>query len=193
MIAFVTSSEGKFREAVRLARLPLERIDVDLPEPQGLDVSAVVRAKAAAAWKIVGRPVIVEDTALELSALGGFPGPLVKWLLVSAGAEAIPRMLAAYDDRRAVARAALAFADAKGLLVVHGSVAGSIVFPKGTGGFGWDAVFRPEREELTFAEMTPEAKDSASHRARAFTALHEALSQRGLPPEAAEPAEPAVS
>jgi non-canonical purine NTP pyrophosphatase (RdgB/HAM1 family) len=187
VIAFVTSSEGKFAEAIRLSNLPLERIDLDLPEPQGLDVSAVVRSKAAAAWKIVGRPVIVEDTALELSALGGFPGPLVKWLLSSAGAEAIPRMLAAYDDRRAVARAAIAYADEKGLLVVHGSVAGSIAFPKGTSGFGWDPVFRPEGQELTFAEMAPEAKDAVSHRARAFAALHEALAQRGLPADSGEP------
>ena len=187
-LAFVTSSEGKFLEATRLSHLPLERIDLDLPEPQGLDVSAVVRAKAAAAWKIVGRPLIVEDTALEISALGGFPGQLVKWLLAAAGAEAIPRLLAAFDDRRAVARAALAYADDRGLLVVHGSVPGSIVFPKGEGGFGWDPVFRPEGETLTFAEMTPEGKDALSHRARAFTALREAIAQRGLPAESGEPA-----
>ena len=39
--------------------------------------------------------------------------------------------------------------------------------PRGSGGFGYDPVFRPDGHELTFAEMSPELKNSLSHRARA--------------------------
>ncbi len=177
-IVFVTSSEWKFREASRLAGFPLERADLELPEPQTLDVAAVVRAKAHAAYSILGHPLLVEDTALDLSALGGFPGPLVKWLLTAAGAESIPRLLADFDDRRAMARAAIAFADERGVMVVHGSVSGSIVPPGGRNGFGWDTIFRPDGSEFTFAEMTADEKDACSHRGRAFAALSDALTQR---------------
>jgi len=177
-IIFVTSSDGKFREASRLAPFSMERADIDLVEPQTLDVAVAVRAKAAAAYSILARPLLVEDTSLELSALGGFPGPLVKWLLVSSAPDAIPRLLAAFDDRRATARAAIAFADDHGVFVVNGSVPGSIVFPKGENGFGWDSVFKPEGQEKTYAEMEPDEKDARSHRGRAFAALAEALAQR---------------
>jgi XTP/dITP diphosphohydrolase len=58
---------------------------------QTLDLAEVVRHKARTAWEHLGRPVLVEDTALELTGLGGFPGPLVRWLLVSVGPEGIWR------------------------------------------------------------------------------------------------------
>lgn len=180
-VAFVTSSEGKFREASRLAPFPLERIAVDLPEPQGLDAGEIVRTKAAAAWAIARRPLIVEDTALELVALGGFPGPMVRWLVEAAGATAIPRMLEGFPDRRATARTALAYADGGELLVVDGVVPGTIVAPAGDGGFGWDPVFRPDGSPRTFAEMDGSEKDALSHRGRAFAALAEALARRGGP------------
>lgn len=180
-IAFVTSSDGKFREASRLSPFPLERIAVDLPEPQGLDAAEIVRTKAAAAWEVAGRPLIVEDTALELLALGGFPGPMVRWLIEAAGADSIPRMLEGFADRRAVARTALAFADGRELLVVDGVVPGTIVAPRGDRGFGWDPVFRPDGSQRTFAEMAGDEKDALSHRGRAFAALAEALARRGEP------------
>ena len=43
--------------------------------------------------------------------------------------------------------------------------------PRGQNGFGWDAIFIPERETRTFGEMTPAEKDAVSHRSRAWRAL----------------------
>jgi non-canonical purine NTP pyrophosphatase (RdgB/HAM1 family) len=181
-LLFVTSSASKFAEARRVCPVPLERVEADLVEPQSLDVGSIVRAKAAAAWSLFGRPLVVEDTSLELSALGGFPGPLVKWLLASAGPAAIPKMIAPFGDCRALARAVIGFADGNRLLVFHGSVPGTIVAPRGEGGFGWDVVFQPEGFDRTFAELPAEEKDRISHRARAFVALGETLARIG--PEA---------
>ena len=105
-LVFVTSSAHKHREAEAILAVRLERADLDLPEPQGLDVVAVARDKARAAYGLLGRPVLVEDTSLELAALGGFPGPLVRWLLEAAGPAAIARMLDGFRDRSALARCA---------------------------------------------------------------------------------------
>ena len=55
----------------------LEHRAVDLPEIQSLDLEKVVLAKAAAAHSRLERPVLVDDTSLELAGLGGFPGPLL--------------------------------------------------------------------------------------------------------------------
>ncbi|MEM6742074.1 MAG: non-canonical purine NTP pyrophosphatase, partial [Pseudomonadota bacterium] len=45
-------------------------------------------------------------------------------------------------------------------------------------GFGYDPMFVPEGEELTFGEMEPEQKAALSHRKRAFDALVEACFDR---------------
>jgi len=40
--------------------------------------------------------------------------------------------------------------------------------PRGDRGFGYDPMFVPHGETLTFGEMAPEEKHAVSHRARAF-------------------------
>jgi len=176
-LAFVTSSEHKHREAQAILGIALERVALDLPEPQGLDVAHVARTKASLAFAALRRPVLVEDTSLELDALGGFPGPLIRWLLESAGVEAIPRMLDGFPTRAARARCvALAF-DGERELAGVGCVPGAIAdAPRGASGFGWDVVFVPEwGGGRTYAEMPPDEKYARSHRALAFRHLAERL------------------
>jgi XTP/dITP diphosphohydrolase len=43
--------------------------------------------------------------------------------------------------------------------------------PRGAQGFGFDPMFVPDGETLTFGEMAPAQKQRLSHRARAFAAL----------------------
>ncbi len=172
-IAFVTSSPHTHREAEAILETPLERVALDLPEPQGLDVVAVAREKARAAHRLLGRPVLVEDTALELAALGGFPGPLVRWLLEAAGPGAIARLLDAFPDRAARARCVAVVWDGTrerlGVGVVEGTIAGE---PRGAEGFGWDVVFAPDwAGGRTYAELPPAEKNARSHRALALRAL----------------------
>ncbi len=176
-LAFVTSSQHKHREAEAILGLTLERVALDLSEPQGLDVVAVAREKARAAFALLGRPVLVEDTSLELAALGGFPGPLIRWLLEAAGPGAIARMLDGFADRRARARcAALAWDGTQEWLGV-GDVGGTIAHdPTGASGFGWDVVFLPEwGGGRSYAEMAPAEKNARSHRALALAALRREL------------------
>ena len=53
-----------------------------------------------------------------------------------------------------------------------GAVEGSILpDERGTGGFGYDALFQPDRRKQSFAELTPEEKNHLSHRARAAVRL----------------------
>ena len=54
----------------------------------------------------------------------------------------------------------------------EGRVDGELVFPpRGTRGFGYDPIFRPDGHAATFGEMDPDAKHAMSHRARAFAQL----------------------
>lgn len=55
---------------------------------------------------------------------------------------------------------------------VEGKVYGTLIFPpKGKKGFGYDAIFKPNRYPVTFGEMEPDEKHAISHRADAFNQL----------------------
>ena len=170
-IVFVTSRAEKAREAERLG-FAIERLDVELSEPQALDPSDIVAEKARSAYAMLSRPVLVEDSGLAIRAWGGFPGALVKWVEASAGIPALPRMLDAFEDRGATAICAIAYYDGGEIVTARGEARGSIAAaPRGSGGFGWDTVFVPEGSDRTFAEMAPAEKDRVSHRRRAWDAL----------------------
>ena len=170
-LVFVTSRAEKAKEAERLGFV-VERLDLDLAEPQALDPSRIVEEKAKTAYAMLSRPVLVEDSALLLDAWGGFPGALVKWLERSAGVAAIPRMLDRFEDRSATAACAIAYTDGGDVVSARGETRGAIAAaPRGSNGFGWDTIFVPEGETRTFAEMSGAEKDRVSHRRRAWDAL----------------------
>ncbi len=65
--------------------------------------------------------------------------------------------------------------------VVEGRLYGRITrAPRGTNGFGYDPVFRPDAAGLTTAEMEPAAKDAISHRGRALRALAPVIAELGV-------------
>ena len=171
----VTGNPHKRREAERILGRRLEAVALDLPEIQSLDLEAVLRAKGEEAWRRLGRPLVVEEAGLDLPALGGFPGPLVKWMIAAAGAAGLARTALALGDARATARCALLHRfgpRARDAVVAHGEVSGRLVLPpRGDGGFGWDPVFVPDGHERTSAEMGGAEKDAVSHRGRAWRAL----------------------
>jgi XTP/dITP diphosphohydrolase len=172
---FVTGSQGKIAEA-RLALeghgADLETAELDLPEIQSLDLLEVLEKKAEAAWQRLRLPVVVEDAGLGLLALNGFPGPLIKWMLLAVGAEGLAKTGHALGETRAVARCGLLYKDGERTLLGEGITTGTLVLPgRGEHGFGWDPVFLPDGETRTFAELTGREKDAVSHRGKAWREL----------------------
>jgi len=124
---------------------------------------------------------VVEETGLELAALNGFPGPLVRWMLEAVGPEGIARAALALGDPRARAVCRLAWTNGQRLAIGRGSTAGRLVLPpRGSNGFGWDPVFQPEGETLTYGEMSSGDKDALGHRGRAWRDLQAELEAAGI-------------
>ena len=175
---FVTSSESKFKEVA--AHVPGVRWqDMDLPEIQELDPEEVVYFKLRAARYQTEARIMVEDTSLSLRCLGGFPGPLVKWLdRAMGGPEGLFKIASAMGDWAAVATTVIGYMQGEDdPEYFRGDVSGTIVSPRGETGFCWDTVFQPDNHALTYAEMGIEEKNKISHRHIALDKLVRRLGQ----------------
>ena len=165
--------------------------DLGLPEPEETGDTFIANAliKARAAAQAAQLPAFADDSGLCVEALGGAPGiHSARW-----GGEArdfcaamarVERELHASGVKkpwRACFISALALAWPDGHTeTFEAQVNGELVFPpRGTAGFGYDPIFRPDGHARTFGEMSADEKHglpadgsrALSHRARAFQAL----------------------
>jgi XTP/dITP diphosphohydrolase len=199
VVVIATHNPGKLREMREL--LAPYGIDTQsaaelrLPEPDetGKSFADNARIKALAAARTGEKPAFADDSGLVIDALDGEPGiHSARWagpdkdfrtamnriqsLLIERGAKAA-------EQRRAHFIAALCLAWPDGHVEeFEGRVDGVAVWPpRGTKGFGYDPLFRPDGFDRTFGEMSAEEKhglppqgQGLSHRARAFMKMAEA-------------------
>lgn len=176
---FITGNKDKLRE-VQLLIPNVQNIEMDLPEIQEIDPHKVIAAKLVEARKHQSGSLLVEDTSLSLDGMGGLPGPLAKWFATSIGVDGIYALTKTFGAK-ATARTSIGYIDENdNMLFFEGSLGGLIVPPRGTDGFGWDAVFQPDHFTKTFAEMTPEEKNLCSMRKRAIENLQRYLEARHI-------------
>ena len=179
-LTFITSNKKKLEEVMKIlgpySQYKLQALDLDLPELQGEPEYIVYEKCRLASLKVEG-PVLVEDTSLCFTALGGMPGPYIKWFQDKIGLRGLNNLLMAYSDKRAVAKCIFAYKNCKGepIHTFTGSVNGTIVEPRGPLNFGWDPIFLPDGYEQTFAEMDSELKNKISHRYKALHLVKEFL------------------
>jgi inosine triphosphate pyrophosphatase len=178
-IVFVTGNANKLKEVIQiLGESYHQKIisqDIDLPEFQG-EPDDICTAKCLEAVKHVDGPVLIEDTCLCFNALGGMPGPYIKWFLKAVGPAGLYKMLAGFEDKTAYALCTFAYFSGRPgdqVRLFRGRTEGQIVAPRGPADFGWDPCFEPIGYNLTYAEMTKDVKNSISHRGRALEALRE--------------------
>lgn len=181
-ITFVTGNAKKLEEVLSiLGNSFADRLvsqNVDLPELQG-EIDDICIKKCREAAKVVGGPVIVEDTCLCFDALKGLPGPYIKWFLAKLGPEGLYQMLSGYEDKSAKAVCTFAYHTGENgdVKIFQGSTSGQIVSPRGSNDFGWDACFQPDGYDKTYAELPKEEKNKISHRFKALNELKQYLSK----------------
>ena len=92
------------------------------------------------------------------------------------GNEGLYKIAQAFGSSNAEAKCIVGYSDTnKNISFYEGNIKGTIVAPRGSEGFGWDPIFQPEGHSKTFAELSPEEKNSFSMRKIAFEKLKEQL------------------
>jgi len=155
--------------------------DVPDVEETGSTFASNAEIKARSLAHGTGLWALADDSGLEVDALDGAPGIYSarfagEPVSYSANNEKLMQLMQGKSNRRARFRCALALVSPDGeLFSIEGSCEGTIIEElRGTEGFGYDPLFVPEGEMMTFAEMPAERKNQISHRARALAAASRA-------------------
>ncbi len=133
----------------------------------------------ASVWSKTNIPLCVEDAGFFIDRWSGFPGPYSSYILEHLGNAGILKLMESELNRSAYYVSAVAYRDESGVKIFRGTVNGEIAHSiRGTNGFGYDPIFIPsEGDGRTFGEMDEAEKNKISHRARAFRALAEWLTE----------------
>jgi len=192
-VVLASNNAGKVREINQLLQnqqiqvIPQREFDIQDIEETGLTFveNAILKARHAA--KESGLAAIADDSGLEVDALKGAPGiysarfggpgcndqdnnnKLIESL------RDVPE-----DERSAHFQCLMVYmrhADDPTPIICQGTWEGRIMLePQGENGFGYDPLFFVPQENCTSAQLSPEIKNSLSHRGQALNKLLTALS-----------------
>lgn len=151
-------------------------ITEDIPETADtLEGNALQKARYV--YGKTGLDCFADDTGLEVDALGGAPGVHSARYATdghdfAANNRLLLKNLEGTTDRTARFRTVIALIIDGVEYTFEGRVEGTIATSEsGSEGFGYDPLFVPSGEIITFAQMSAEAKNAISHRGRAVAKL----------------------
>jgi XTP/dITP diphosphohydrolase len=201
-VVLATTNRGKLKELADL--LAPWRVEVlaqsgftsgSVPET-GLTFVENALIKARHASEISGLPAVADDSGIEVDALQGRPGIYSARFAGEGASDAdnLEQLLLELqgvppERRTARYRCALVYMRSgsdPAPVVCQASWEGHILEnPRGTGGFGYDPVFRVAGMDLTAAELAAAEKNRLSHRGKALRMLVEQLQADAILPRGA--------
>ena len=184
-LVVATRNPGKLeemRELLGVTDWDVEELPADVPEYEetGSTFAENARGKALHASNFTDLPVLADDSGLEIDVLGGEPGVhSARYIDPTADQDkrnraVLEKLQDVPPDQRAARFICHLVLAHRGRVIfeTEGRCEGFITQePRGTGGFGYDPIFRVQGLERTFAELTSEEKSARSHRGAAARAM----------------------
>ena len=182
-LIFATNNAHKLGEVQALLGDDFELVTLrecgiteDIPETaETLEGNALQKARYV--YSKTGLDCFADDTGLEVDALGGAPGVHSARYATdghdfAANNRLLLKNLEGAKERTARFRTVIALIMDGVEYTFEGRVEGVIATEEsGSEGFGYDPLFVPSGEIITFAQMSAEAKNAISHRGRAVAEL----------------------
>jgi non-canonical purine NTP pyrophosphatase (RdgB/HAM1 family) len=151
---FITGNAQKLEYLQKWLGTPVKHQKIDLDEIQSLDPHAVADHKVRQAYEIVGGPVLIDDVSLVFTAMGHLPGTFIKWFIDDLGLPGLYDLAGRLEHQKATCSITYALFDGETIQYFEAEQNGTIAdVPRGTNGFGWNAIFIPDGTPLTYAEM----------------------------------------
>ena len=178
-----THNVGKFKEIAYLISKKYKKISpislkIKSPKETGKSFISNSKLKVNFFSKHVNYPVISDDSGLCIKALNNKPGIYSARLAKKHGSffkamKFILKKMKNKKNRSAVFVCSLTYISNKeNIISVTGKIKGSISYKiKGSKGFGYDPIFIPHLEAVTFGQMPKNKKIKMDHRYIAFKKL----------------------
>jgi len=191
-LVLASNNAGKVREFNTLLSdlgfevFPQSHFNIASVEETGLTFVENAILKARAACQATHLPALADDSGIEIDALNGAPGI---YSARFAGDNAtdeqnnlllLEKLKETPDEKRTARYQCVLVYLRHDLdptpLICQGSWEGRILFePRGNNGFGYDPLFYVPEYNCSSAELSPEIKNTLSHRGKALRLLHEQL------------------
>lgn len=169
-IIFATTNTGKasaFKVIAEAYGIEMVQVEVELVEPQADSVVEVAQNKARQAAKLLGKPVVVEDSGFAIDVLNGFPGAYIKYALATIGAEGLLRLAAPFPTASCRFISALCYATPDGheKTFIDDSAAGTLarVIDPAPAPNAWSELWRvfvPNGYSQTLSTLTPDQQNA---------------------------------
>ena len=178
-----THNKGKFKEIAYLISKKIKKISpvslkIKSPKETGKSFKSNSKLKVNYFSKFVDYPVISDDSGLCIKALKNKPGIYSARLAEKHGGffkamKFILKKMEKVKNRRAIFVSCLSYKNIKGKIVtvegkLNGIISNKIIGKKG---FGYDPIFIPSNEKITFGQMSKNKKIKMDHRFLAFKKL----------------------
>lgn len=185
-LVLATRNKGKVLEVERMLKIHAPEIslismaDLDIGDidETGNSFEENALLKARTVTQISGLAVLADDSGLAIDSLNGEPGIYSARYSGVHGDDAannakVLKLMAGITKRSASFIAVLALTRPDGQSIIsRGELLGQIIdSPRGDQGFGYDPIFQPTGFDITTAQMSPELKDSISHRGKALAQI----------------------
>ena len=190
-LVFATHNDHKLKEVQQLLPEGFEILSLkdiqcfdEIPET-GATLKENAKIKADYVTQTYGLDCFSDDTGLLVDALNGQPG-VYSARYAGGNKNARDNMtkllleLKGISNRNAHFKTAVHLNLQGNSYIFEGIVEGIITKNEhGTGGFGYDPIFKPNGYNKTFGELPSETKNTISHRGRAIEKLVEFLKNKG--------------
>ena len=178
-----THNKGKFKEIAYLISKKYKKISpiplkIKSPKETGKTFLSNSKLKAQFFSKFVDYPVISDDSGICIKALNNMPGIYSARLAKKYGGffkamKFILKKLEKKKNRTATFVCSLSFKDTSNKITsvegkINGKISNRILGKKG---FGYDPIFIPNNEKITFGQMNKLKKNKIDHRFIAFQKL----------------------
>jgi len=178
-----THNKGKFKEIAYLISKKYKKISpiplkIKSPKETGKTFLSNSKLKAQFFSKFVDYPVISDDSGICIKALNNMPGIYSARLAKKYGGffkamKFILKKLEKKKNRTATFVCSLSFKDTSNKITsvegkINGKISNRILGKKG---FGYDPIFIPNNEKITFGQMNKLKKIKIDHRFIAFQKL----------------------
>tara|TARA_B100000575_G_C22777182_1_gene461030 strand:- start:28 stop:603 length:576 start_codon:yes stop_codon:yes gene_type:complete len=178
-----THNKGKFKEIAYLISKKYKKISpvslkIKSPKETGKSFTSNSKLKVNYFSKFVKYPVISDDSGLCIKALNNKPGIYSARLAKKQGSffkamKLILKKMQNKKNRKATFVCSLSYKNINGKVIsVEGRIEGSIATKMvGKNGFGYDPIFIPLKQKITFGQMLKSKKIKMDHRFLAFEKL----------------------